>query len=87
MRDKKLGSALRAEHQRLRRQTEQLNFEHQRLRDRGATRAERKAHRMRLRHKRLELEEHYTRLRQLADERHRERQQTLADESHTPPPE
>jgi hypothetical protein len=81
MPDMNLQSALLAEHEQLRRQTQELTTEHQRLLERGATRAERVSHRMRLRDTRLELEEHYSRLRQLAEQKHLERQRALPDEA------
>jgi hypothetical protein len=73
-------AALRAEHKQLQQQTEELKQEHQRLRSGGATREQRDAHRIRLRDKRMELEQHFTRLRQLEQQRHQQRQQALADE-------
>jgi hypothetical protein len=81
----KLRAALLAEHRELKRQTQELRLEHQRLSKVNATREERGAHRERLRRKRLELEQHYHRLRKLDELQHLDRLAHLAANNHRSP--
>jgi hypothetical protein len=84
MADKKLRATLADEHQQLKRDSEELTREHQRLCRDGATPAVCAAHRIKLRSNRLELEKHYTRLRAQAEQRSRDRQQAVAAEDTLP---
>jgi hypothetical protein len=84
MPDTNRQATLADEHQQLKRDTEELSREHQRLCRSGATRAVCMAHRMRLRSKRLELEKHYTRLRAKAEQRSLDRRRALAAEDLLP---
>jgi hypothetical protein len=71
-------SSLHGKHQELKRAMEELRADHHRLCPRHATSAECDAHRKRLRNKRLELEQHYLLLRQLAQRRYTARQEAFA---------
>lgn len=73
MPEESLRTALLAEHQELKRRSEELKREHQRLTRTRSTRAERGAHHQRLQRTRRELERHYVRLRQLGQRRHLDR--------------
>jgi hypothetical protein len=73
-------SALTAEHEALKRQTQRLQQEHQQLQLRGATRAERRDHQRRLREKLIELEAHLGRLRRDAHERELQRMRAADEE-------
>jgi hypothetical protein len=82
--DTRLTAALRARHQELKRATEELRLEHERLRERRVTQVECHAHRRRLHSKRLELEEHYLRLRRFADQWYLDRQAAFVSELAAP---
>jgi hypothetical protein len=72
--DWRTAYALAAEHSKLKQQIEELRREHERILRHGATRAERHAHQHRLHENRIELEEHFGRLRQHAEQQLFERQ-------------
>ena len=72
-------AAVLAEHAELKRRTEELLLEHQRLMKTKGTRAEHRAHGFRLQSVRRALEEHYGHLRELAHRRDLDRQRGFID--------